>query len=146
VGNFGLITWGGADANTLCGFYENTYAVSIPVFAKDVYQSAFLAYDLFEGLDGIETFDDVIKFYRETYFDSDIDVEVLVRDGVALEYSYWPNNVSSFWTPIVNGFMTTSSVKNLLEKNMNVADTEFNTHVIPNKVKLEQFRQNGFFN
>jgi hypothetical protein len=146
VDNFGLITWGGADANTLCGFYENTYAVSIPVFAQSAYQSAFLIWDLFEGLDGIETYEDVIRYYRETYFSSDLDVEVLVREGVALDYSYWPNGVSSFWDPIVNGFTSASSVKALVEKNMHVSDTEFETHVIPNKVKLEQYRQNGFFN
>jgi len=146
VDSFGIITWAGADANTLTGYYENCYSIAIPVFAKDVYQSGYLIYDLFEGLDGVETYEDVIKFYRETYFDSDIDVECLVREGASLQYSYWPNGLDSLYSSITTGFESASSIKNLIEKNEHLVDTEINTHLIPNVVKLEQYRQNGFFN
>ena len=146
VENFGLITWAGVDPNTLTGYYENCFSVAIPVFAKSAYESAYLAYDLFEGMNGIETYEDVIAYYRETYFDSDIDVTCLVREGASLQYSYWPNGVDIMWVNLTAGFDNASSMKTLIEKNEHCVDVPIETYMVPNAVKLEQYRQNGFFN
>ena len=97
-------------------------------------------------MNGIETYEDVIAYYRETYFDSDIDVECLVREGATLQYSYWPNGVDSVIGAIASGFESASSIQTLLEKNEHLVDTEIEIHLVPNVVKLEQYRQNGFFN
>lgn len=144
--DFGLITWAGAEANVLAGYYENTYSVAIPVFAQNAEHTAYLMYDLFEGMDGIETYEDVLNFYREEYFDSDLDVTLLVRDGAKLEYSYWPNGVEDMFYEIANGFKSVSNMKTLLENASKVVTTEINDYIVPNKVQLEKYRQAGYFN
>lgn len=142
--DFALITWAGADANVLTGYYENCYSVTVPIFALDARQSAFLMYDLFEGLEGEQNVDDVIAYYRNNYFDSDIDVEVLVRKGATLQYSYWPNGVDAIWSNISNGFTTASSISALIDKHSTSVDTQIEENIIPNQVKLEAYRQNGY--
>lgn len=141
---FGLITWAGAEANVLSGYYENCYSIAIPTFAQDAKQTAYLMYDLFMGLGDVETYGDVIEYYRTTYFDSDIDVEVLFRPGARLQYSYWPNKVDTIWQSITSSFSSTSSIKTLIEKVEHTVDTEIETYMIPNMVQLEIYRQNGY--
>ena len=143
--NFGLITWAGYEPNVISGFLEQVFAVSIPTFAQNAEHSAFLMYDLFEGLDDIESYSDVIAYYRETYFATDIDMECLVRENVKLQYSYWPNGVDAVWTNISTNLLTTSSIPSLLAKHSGVVDTEIEEHMVPNTVALEAYRQNGFF-
>ena len=143
--NFGLITWAGYEPNVLSGYLEQVYTVSIPVFAQNAEHSAFLMYDLFEGFDDIETYDDVISFYRETYFSSDLDVTCLVRPGVKLQYSYWPNGGYGIITQISNSLMTASSVSTLINKHAGVDDDVIETYMVPNAVAIEAYRQNGFF-
>jgi len=143
--NFGLITWAGYEPNVLSGYLEQVYTVSIPVFAQNAEHSAFLMYDLFEGFDDIETYDDVIGFYRETYFSSDLDVTCLVRPGVKLQYSYWPNGGYGIISQISNSLMTASSVSTLINKHAGVDDDVIETYMVPNAVAIEAYRQNGYF-
>lgn len=143
--DFGLITWAGDEPNVFAGYYENTYTVSIPVFAQNAEHTAYLMYDLFEGLEDIETYEDVLDFYRGEYFDSDLDVELLVRDGAKLEYSYWPNGVEKMFTEINTGFKNASNMKSLLENAAKVVTSEINDYIVPNKVQLEKYRQAGYF-
>ncbi len=144
--NFGLTTWAGADANVLSGYYENCTSISIPLFAQDWNQSAYLMYDLFEGMDGIETYDDVLKYYRDTYFETDLDMTMLVRPGTEFQYSYWPNGCDSVWSSInANNLLSASSVKTLIEKAAATTTAGIEEHMVPNKVALEKYRQNGFF-
>ena len=143
IGEFGLITWAGADPNVLTGYYENCYSIAIPTFAKDAKQTAYLMHDLFKGLGDIESYSDIVEYYRNTYFETDIDVICLFREGARLQYSYWPNGVDGIWAGITGSFATTSSIKTLLEKVEHTVDTEIETYMIPNLVQLEIFRQNG---
>lgn len=143
VPNFGLITWAGADANTMTGYYENCYSIAIPTFAQSAQQTAYLMYDLFKGLGEIKTYGDVIQHYRDTYFTSDIDVICLFREGARLQYSYWPNGIDNIWASITSSFSTTASIAALLEKVEHTVDTEIETYMIPNTVQLEIYRQNG---
>ena len=143
--NFGLITWAGYDANVLSGYLEQAYTVAIPVFAQNVEHSAFLMYDLFEGLGDVETYEDVIAYYRETYFESDLDMTFLMRDGVSLQYSYWPNGVEEVWTNIDMDLLTASSISGMVKKFASTVDEEIETHMVPNTVAIEAYRQNGYF-
>lgn len=145
VSNFGIITWAGAEPNLQTGYYENCYSIAIPVFAQNHEESAFLMYDLFEGLGDIETYDDVIAYYRETYFDSDIDVECLMRPEAKIEYSYWPNNIGNAMGNVAANLAEASSVSALLGKYAHIDDEAIETYIIPNKIKLEAYRQNGYF-
>ncbi len=143
--NFGIITWAGDEANTLTGYYEMVPAIAIPLCAQSVEHSAFLMADLFEGLGDIETYDDVIDYYSETYFNSELDILCLVREGAALQYSYWPNGIDSIWSGITSDLLTASSVAALVEKYVHTVDTEIETHIMPNTVALEAWRQAGYF-
>jgi len=144
--SFGLIPWAGADVNTMTGYYENCASVGIPIFAQDYYQSAYLMTYLFEGLNDVESGEDVVKYYRETYFDSDLDVKFLLMDGASLQYSYWPNGGDGALGTISDGLLTASSVKTLVENNVGITFDCVENYIVPNTVKLEQYRQNGFFN
>ncbi|MBQ5743440.1 MAG: hypothetical protein IIV79_04515, partial [Clostridia bacterium] len=138
---FGIITWASDVANSLTGYYEQVYSVAIPRFAKEVEHSAFLMADLFEGLEGVETYQDVLDYYREDYFDSDIDVECLVRDGAALQYSYWPNGtIDKVWTDLEKEFLSASSVSSLVKRYANTISKDVETHILPNQVALQQWR------
>ena len=142
--NFGLTCWAGIDANTLSGYYENCYSVGIPVFAQDFECSAFLMYDLFEGLNGIETYEDVIQFYRDNYFETDLDVQMLVRQGASLQYSYWPNGgdkLFSFSTKLPGS----ASISSIIESACNEAKATAENYILPNMVELEKYKQAGYF-
>ncbi len=141
--NFGVITWAGVEANILTGYYENVYAVAIPIFAQNADHSAFLMWDLFEGLGDEKTYGDVKDYYLDTYFASDVDLTCLIREGAALQYSYWPNGCDSVWTGLSSGLLETSSIATLIEKNIHVVDTQINTHIVPNQAALEAWRQQG---
>jgi hypothetical protein len=146
MNNFGLMMWGGADYNVMSGFYENCYSVCIPSFAQDPEHTAFLMYDLFEGMNGIETQADMVKYYRETYFDNDLDVQFMYRDGANLQYSYWPNDLDiATFDVIGNSLFTASSVENLLTKTLASADTIVETHLIRNQIELDKYKQAGYF-
>lgn len=142
--NFGLIPWAGIDANEMTGYYENCRSVSIPIFAQNAKHSAHLMYDLFEGLDGIETYDDVIRYYRDTYFTSDLDVKFLLMDGAKLHYSYWPNGGDEALKKVAADLLGTSSVRTLVERMIPLDTAAIETYVIPNTVQLEIYRQNGY--
>ncbi len=143
--NFALIPWAGADANTLSGFYENCYSVAIPIFAQDFDLSAHLMAHLFEGLGEVESTDDIVKYYKETYFESDLDVSFLLMEGANLQYSYWPNGGDAALNTIAGGLMSASSVKTLVEKTVPTVSEVVETHLVPNAVALEKYRQNGYF-
>ncbi len=138
---FGVITWAGEEANMLTGYYENVYAVAIPSFAQTPEHSAFLMYDLFEGLEDVESYTDVMQYYADTYFNSDIDLTCLVREGAKLQYSYWPNGCDAIWGQISSSLLTSSSVSTLVGKNIHMVDSEIETYIVPNQVKLEAWRQ-----
>ncbi len=141
--NFGIITWAGAEANTLTGFYEMVRTVAIPIFAQNADHSAFLMQDLFEGLGEVESYDDIMKYYADTYFSSDIDLTCLVRDGASLQYSYWPNGCDGIWNTLAGDLMNSSSVAGMIDKHIHMNDTELETYMVPNKVALEAWRQQG---
>ncbi len=143
--NFGITTWAGDDANTLTGYYEQVYSVAIPLFAQDIEHSAFLMKDLFEGLGDIRTYDDVLAYYRETYFNSDLDLELMVREGATLQYSYWPNGIDGIWNDLSSNLQSASSVSNLVSKYAPSIDDAVEEHVLPNMVALEIWRQAGYF-
>ena len=115
--DFGLTTWAGSEANILSGYYENCYSVTIPVFTgMGIENTAFIMWDLFEGMNGIESYDDLIAYYRNTYFTSDQDVEHLLRDGATLMYSYWPNGIDSVINNMTANLMASATVQGLVEK------------------------------
>ena len=143
--DFGLALWAGAEPNQMTGYYENSSGITIPVFANKIEHSAFIMWDLFEGLNGIESFDDLISYYRETYFTSDLDVTFLLRDGATLMYSYWPNGVDSLWTNLGGGLLSAASVQGLVDKYAGSTDTMIDQHVVPNQVAIAKYRSEGFF-
>ncbi len=143
--NFGVITWAGQDANVLTGFYEKVHTVAIPVFAQNPEHSAFLMRDLFEGLGEVETWEDILQYYSDTYFNSDIDLTCLIREGASLQYSYWPNGCDTIWSDLASSLLTSSSVTTLVQKNLHSADAGIETYMVPNKVELERWRQAGKF-
>ena len=143
VDAFGLIPWGGADTNVMTGYYENCCSVAIPTFAKDGKQSAYLMHDLFKGLGDAETKSDVVEYYRSTYFESDLDVKFLLMDGAKLNYSYWPNGGDEALKAVASGLMTASSVRTLVDKSTPLDLQAIESHIVPNTVQLEIFRQNG---
>ena len=143
VENFGLMLWAGADPNIVSGYYENACSVAIPVFAQNPEWSAFLAYDLFEGLGEIEKYSDVIDYYRETYFDTDLDVEFLLRDGVPMQYCYWPNKGDAWLTTVSTALPSSQSPNAILEKARVEIVPVIEEYILPNKIALEAYRQAG---
>ncbi len=138
---FGLTVWGGADANVLSGYYEHVYSVGIPVFAQNPKHSAFLMADLFEGLEDVESYEDVIAYYGDKYFESELDLEMLIRPGATLQYSYWPNDgIDDVWTTMRDQLMSLS-VANLIERYAGLIDTAVENHIVPNKVALQEWSQ-----
>ncbi|MBQ5820410.1 MAG: hypothetical protein IIW31_04165 [Clostridia bacterium] len=144
--DFGLTTWAGSEANILSGYYENCYSVTIPVFTgMGIENTAFIMWDLFEGMNGIESYNDLIAYYRNTYFTSDQDVEHLLRDGATLMYSYWPNGIDNVINNMTANLMASATVQGLVEKYVHSQDTAIEEHIVPNKVALEKYRSEGFF-
>lgn len=144
--NFGLSVWGGADANVMSGYYENSSAVAIPIFAQNATHSAFLMADIFEGLGENQTQQDVIDYYLNNYFDTELDVQFLLRTGANnLQYSYWPNGGGDVWPQMATAFLT-GNVATLIQKNGNIIDKCITEHMVPNQVQIEKYRQNGYFN
>ena len=143
--DFGLALWAGAEPNQMTGYFENSSGITIPVFASKIEHSAFIMWDLFEGLNGIESFDDLIAYYRDTYFTSDLDVAFLLRDGATLMYSYWPNGVDNLWSNLGGSLLTAASVQGVVDKFAGSTDAMIDQHVVPNQVALEKYRSEGFF-
>ena len=142
---FGVTTWASAEANSLTGYYEQVYSVAIPRWAQDVEHSAFLMADLFEGLDingqTIETYEDVLDWYRDEYFDSDIDLECMVREGATLQYSYWPGTrFDVMWNELSDNLLTSGSVTTLIKRYVGSIEKDTETHVVPNQVALYQWK------
>ncbi len=137
---FGIITWAGAEANILTGYHEQLHSVAIPTFAQNVEHSAFLMADLFEGLDGVEDYEDVLDYYREKYFTSDIDMECLVRQGAILQYSYHPNDsIDTIWNAMASELLRTSSVSALINKHVDTKNIAIEKHILPNTLALAQW-------
>ena len=143
--DFGLALWAGAEPNQMTGYFENSSGITIPVFASKIEHSAFIMWDLFEGLNGIESFDDLIAYYRDTYFTSDLDVAFLLRDGATLMYSYWPNGVDNLWSNLGGSLLTAATVQGVVDKFAGSTDAMIDQHVVPNQVALEKYRSEGFF-
>ncbi len=143
---FGVITWAGDEANNLTGYYEQVYSVAIPTFAQSAEHSAFLMADLFEGLEGVEDYEDVLDYYREKYFNSDIDLECMVRDGATIQYFYHPNDsIDVIWDAMGKELLRSSSVSSLIGKYVDTKREAMNTHIIPNKVALDNWAKEGKF-
>ena len=143
--SYGLMPWAGPDANYMSGYYENTASVAIPTFAQNGEWSAFLMWDLFEGLEGTATYDDVVAYYRETYFETDLDMEILLNSGRDnLQYSYWPNGGDDTLNAI-NGSFLSASIANLIQSHAGLTDTVVNDYIVPNKVALEKYKAEGKF-
>jgi hypothetical protein len=102
-------------------------------------------YFLFEGLDGIKTKSDVFSYYRESYFDTDLDVTMLLRTGADLQYSYGLNGADSVWSSLRSGFMASTNMSSLVSKYSNVADDAINTYIVPNQKALKDYRDKGYF-
>lgn len=137
---FGVTTWAGEEANILTGYYEHVCSIAIPIFAQDIEHSAFIMADMFEGLGDVETYEDVLAFYSETYFDSELDVTMMVRPGATLQYSYWVNDgMDKIWTTFRDNMMIMSSVRSLIDKYAGTIDTAVETHIVPNKVVLDEW-------
>lgn len=145
VPNFGVITWAGAEPNIQAGYYENCYSVAIPRFAQNYEQSAFLMYDLFEGVGEIQTFDDVLADYRENYFSTDIDVTCFLRPEGNFQYFYYARGNGKALENIMFELDTAASVEALVSKYANLDTEAIETHILPNKVALEKYRQAGYF-
>ena len=144
--NFGITTWAGDEANNLTGYYEQVYSVAIPLFAQNIEHSAYLMYDLFEGLEGIESYDDVLAYYGDTYFNTDLDLTCLVREGATLQYSYWPNEgIDGIWTDLASGLMSSSSISNMLNKYAPTLNAPVELNIVPNSVALAGWKQAGYF-
>jgi len=142
---FGLIPWAGLEPNYISGFYEDVCSVAIPTFAQNPEHTAFLMADLFEGLDGMETQDDIIAYYRENYFATDLDVEFLLKQGASLQYTYWPNKGDVVIDSIASTIDVVSSAKTLIDRYAPQLDPIIEEHILPNKVAIEAYRQNGYF-
>ncbi len=146
MSNFGLALWAGANSNVVSGYYENSSAVAIPIFAQNVEHSAFLMHDLFEGLAGVESYDDVVAYYRDTYFATDLDVEFLLReDADSLQYSYWPNGGGDVWPAMATNFLSASSIPTLISKNVGLISECIETHMVPNQIVVESYRGAQYF-
>ena len=143
--DFGLALWAGSEPNQMTGYYENSSGITIPVFASKIEHSAFIMWDLFEGLNGVEDYKGLIDYYRNTYFNSDLDVTYLLRDGATLMYCYWPNGLDDVWKNISANLLTGATVKGVLDRYANSADTLIEEHVVPNTVAIEKYRAEGFF-
>ena len=144
--DFGLTTWAGSEANVMSGYYENCYSVTIPVFTgMGIENTAFIMWDLFEGMNDIESYDDLIKYYRDTYFTSDQDVVHLLREGATLMYSYWPNGIDDITGTFSSNLLLSASVEGMIDKYAHSKDTDIETHIVPNKVAIEKYRSEGFF-
>ncbi len=141
--NFGIISWAGMEANVLSGYYENVYAIAIPNFAQNADHSAYLMFDLFKGLGDIKGYDDVMNYYLDTYFSSDVDITCLVRPGAKLQYSYWPNGCDAVWENLAGGLMTSSSIQGLIDKNLHSSDGPLENHMVPNQVALKAWKDAG---
>ncbi len=143
--NFGIATWAGDEANTLTGFYEQVYSVAIPLFAQNIEHSAFLMYDLFEGLGDIQTYDDVLAYYGDTYFNTELDLTCMVREGAVLQYSYWPNEATTAISNISSNLLTAGSITTLVGKYAPANDAAVEEHILPNQVALYGWQQAGYF-
>ncbi len=138
---FGVTTWASDEVNSLTGYYEQVYSVAIPVFAQNVRHSAFLMADLFEGLEGVETYDDVLAYYSEEYFSSDLDLKCLVREGATLQYSYWPNGtIDGVWSELANNLLSSGSVSSLVKRYAGTIEKDVETHILPNQVELIRWK------
>ncbi len=141
--SYGIMPWGGFEPNYMSGYYENVCTVAIPTFAQNAEWSAFLMADLFEGLDGTPDYNSVLEYYRNTYFDTDTDMEILIQQGSNnLQYSYWPNNGDATLGAIAGSFLS-SSVTALLQANAGLVDSVVETYILPNKIALEQYKAEG---
>ncbi|MBQ1216509.1 MAG: hypothetical protein IIX85_00960 [Clostridia bacterium] len=143
--DFGLALWAGAEANQMTGYYENSSGITIPVFANKIEHSAFIMWDMFEGLNGVEDYNGLIAYYRNTYFNSDLDVTYLLRDGATLMYCYWPNGLDAVWSNMANNLLAGATVKGVVDKYAGSVDTLIEEHVVPNTVAIEKYRAEGFF-
>ena len=142
--SLGLMVWGASENNFLSGYYENAPSLAIPTFAQNKEWSAFLMYSLFEGLGDVETQDDVISYYRENYFESDIDIVVLMREGASLQYSYWPNDgLDGMWSQLAGGLMNASSIPTLIQRYAAQSDAAIEKNIVPNQVALRAYKEAG---
>lgn len=144
--NFGLTCWAGLDANVLSGSYDNCYSVSIPVFAQNPYGSALLMYDLFEGLDGMQDYDDVLRYYRETYFKTYADAKMLLRKNGNLQYSYQLHGGNKVWETLAEKIVLSPYVIPVIENSIGTFASVAKENALPNKVALLQYWGAGYFN
>jgi len=139
--DFGIITWAGREPNFLPGYLTEVSTVSIPTFAQNQEHSAFLMYDLFEGLGDVKTKNDVIAYYQETYSLSETDVLCLFRSEEHLQFYYYGKGLNN----IAQNFDSVSSVRDLIQQNVSIDEETFEAYAIPNAIAIEAYRQSGFF-
>ncbi|MBQ2272333.1 MAG: hypothetical protein II337_02595, partial [Clostridia bacterium] len=83
--------------------------------------------------------------YRETYFTSDLDVTYLCREGADIAYSYYPHGLDDVWNSFASNLLTSATVQGMVDKFAGSVDSLIETHVLPNQVALDSFRQQGYF-
>ena len=86
----------------------------------------------------------MINYYRENYFDSDIDIEVLMRSNASLQYSYWPNDgMDGIYSQLAGGLMNASSMTTLISRYAASNDMKIEKHIVPNQIALHQYKLEG---
>ncbi len=141
--DFGVITWPSKDFNYVAGGYGEVTAIAIPTFAQNTTHSAHLIHDLFKGFGEVKDYRELLQYYRDTYFKSDVDLDCLMQTEGSTGYTYWVEGVCAPFYNISQNLMASTSVKTLVETSAERGDSAIENRVLANLHSLQKWREVG---
>ncbi len=144
--DFGMVLWAGKKANTYYESHEDTlFGVAIPVFTQDAALSACLIYDLFKGFDDVNDREDLLTYYRNTYFGKNSGVEILFLTRGTKTHYYPMAGGDVILDEICTGLLEAESVETLVKNAAEHQKELFELHDLSNLAALDRYRQSGYF-
>jgi hypothetical protein len=139
--DFGLLPWPVGpygEYGEWPAYYEDAVVITIPVFAYDYEESAYITDAIFEGLDSYPTMDAIKGYYADQLFHDPRDADLFLSLGKNAQYSYWIDGGDSMVHTIAAG-ITSKSPAQLIQSTINSIQKCIDEQIMPNYESMEKY-------
>ncbi|MDF2685303.1 MAG: hypothetical protein K0S55_484 [Clostridia bacterium] len=139
--DFGLLPWPVGpygEYGEWPAYYEDATVITIPVFAYDYEESAYITDALFKGLDSYPDIDSIKNYYTDQLFHDPRDAELFVSLGKNAQYSYWIDGGDNMLYNIVNSLTSKTPIE-LIETSINSIQKCIEEQIMPNYESMEKY-------
>lgn len=139
--DFGLLPWpcgpyGNPDE--LPAYYEDSTVITIPLFASDYEESAYIINAIFEGFDSYPTIESIEEYYADQVFHDPRDAKLFVSLGKNAQYCYWPDGGDNMLYTMTDN-LTSKTPTELIKTSLNSIQKCIDEQIMPNFKAMEHY-------